>query len=303
MITEKQREERLRGIGSSDAAAILGADPFRSPYDVWMEKTGRAQGFEGNAATWLGDKLESAVREALADQLAVKIVQPTSTMIAANGIMRANLDGMIDTFKKGQPVVEIKTTSRGDDWGDPGTDQIPDRVLVQVTHQMICAESSEAVIGVLTGDIRGLRFNSYYVPLDPDFAAIVEAGCIRFWQDYVMSDTPPPLNKATDLTIKNLSDLERSSSDPVEVDLALVQDYLEATRLSSECDEAKKLARARIMAAMSDSRVGVAGPHTIKISKVSTSRFSSSMLKKDDPDLYQKYVTQSSHERMTISGG
>ncbi len=39
-ITNRQRKLRQDHIGSSDMAAILGVDPWRTAYDVWLEKTG-----------------------------------------------------------------------------------------------------------------------------------------------------------------------------------------------------------------------------------------------------------------------
>ena len=35
-------EERRHFIGGSDIGAILGLNPYKSPVDVWMEKTGKA---------------------------------------------------------------------------------------------------------------------------------------------------------------------------------------------------------------------------------------------------------------------
>src|SRR5690242_683913 len=36
-------QERRKGIGASDIAAILGCDPYRPRCDVWANKTGRAR--------------------------------------------------------------------------------------------------------------------------------------------------------------------------------------------------------------------------------------------------------------------
>ena len=41
-ITEKQLAARDSGLGSSEIAAILGRDPWRTAWDVWAVKTGRA---------------------------------------------------------------------------------------------------------------------------------------------------------------------------------------------------------------------------------------------------------------------
>ena len=34
---------RKGGIGSSDAAAAVGLNPYKSPLELWLEKTGRSQ--------------------------------------------------------------------------------------------------------------------------------------------------------------------------------------------------------------------------------------------------------------------
>jgi putative phage-type endonuclease len=63
---------RAKGIGGSELAAILGLDPYRTPLDVWFEKTGRRPRFDGNEATFRGQVMEDAVgafmERALGDQ-------------------------------------------------------------------------------------------------------------------------------------------------------------------------------------------------------------------------------------------
>ena len=41
---EQWLEVRRGGIGSSDAAAAVGLHPYKSPLQLWMEKTGRDGG-------------------------------------------------------------------------------------------------------------------------------------------------------------------------------------------------------------------------------------------------------------------
>ena len=36
-------EQRKKGIGGSDVAAIMGLSPWRTPAEVWFEKTGRVE--------------------------------------------------------------------------------------------------------------------------------------------------------------------------------------------------------------------------------------------------------------------
>lgn len=41
MDREKWLEERRKGIGGSDAAALVGMNSYSTPYMVWADKTGR----------------------------------------------------------------------------------------------------------------------------------------------------------------------------------------------------------------------------------------------------------------------
>ena len=62
-VKTKNHDEwlRLRGqyIGGSDAAAVVGMNPFSSPYALWAEKTGKKPGFSGNLATEVGVTVSS----------------------------------------------------------------------------------------------------------------------------------------------------------------------------------------------------------------------------------------------------
>lgn len=55
--------ERRKSIGGSDAGAILGLNPYRSPYAVWAEKTGRLPEREDNEAMRQGRDLEAYVAQ------------------------------------------------------------------------------------------------------------------------------------------------------------------------------------------------------------------------------------------------
>lgn len=50
ILTAKQAEDRSKwlefrkeGIGGSDAAAIVGLSKWKSPYQLWLEKTGQVE--------------------------------------------------------------------------------------------------------------------------------------------------------------------------------------------------------------------------------------------------------------------
>ena len=54
---------RKNGIGGSDAAAVCGISHYKSPVELWMEKTDRMKPREAGESAYWGTVLESIVRE------------------------------------------------------------------------------------------------------------------------------------------------------------------------------------------------------------------------------------------------
>lgn len=65
MSREDWLNARRRSIGGSDAGALLGLNPYNSPYALWAEKTGKIvpEGIGDREAVRLGNDLEQYVAE------------------------------------------------------------------------------------------------------------------------------------------------------------------------------------------------------------------------------------------------
>ena len=65
MTREKWLEERKKGIGGSDAAAILGLNPYKDNIKLWEEKTGRRQAEDISEKEYVkyGTNAEDLLRE------------------------------------------------------------------------------------------------------------------------------------------------------------------------------------------------------------------------------------------------
>ena len=61
MPREEWLEYRRLGIGGSDAGAIIGMNPYATPYSVWADKTGRLPEKEDNEAMRQGRDFEDYV--------------------------------------------------------------------------------------------------------------------------------------------------------------------------------------------------------------------------------------------------
>ena len=67
MITEQQRNERNQGIGGSDMPVILGLSSYKTPYQLYLEKTGQFKSEqEQNQFQYWGEQLEGVIRDEFA---------------------------------------------------------------------------------------------------------------------------------------------------------------------------------------------------------------------------------------------
>ena len=116
---EEWLEYRKRGIGGSDAAAVLGLNPYTSAYAVYHEKLSLAEPFEGNDKTRLGSDLEEYVAKRFTEIMSergtpLKVHRLNAILRSRDHpFMLADVDRMIVGENVG---LECKTTSNNDNY-------------------------------------------------------------------------------------------------------------------------------------------------------------------------------------------
>lgn len=175
-------EARRKGIGGSDAAAILGASRYKTRADVWLDKTGRAPEIEESAPMHWGTVLEPVIRSEYMACTGRDVIQPPMMQSDDFPWMLANLDGV-----SGDRILEIKTARNDADWGEPGTDEIPLEYSAQVHHYMIVTGLAVADVAVLIG---GSDFRIYTVEADRELHLAMIDREREFWR-LVETDTMP----------------------------------------------------------------------------------------------------------------
>lgn len=190
------REEWLRlraqGIGASDAAAAVGLSPYKTPFQLWMEKTGRApEVAESEAMRW-GHRLQRVVGEAFADETK-RVVAPAGEFTIYehpdSPILIATLDFLQRKgFGHELGILEAKTAgyAKKEDW----IDQAPLHYTVQVQYQMLVTGTALGSIAVLIG---GQKFLWADIPPDPEFQARLRYQVEKFWREHVQADVAPPV--------------------------------------------------------------------------------------------------------------
>ena len=202
MTREEWLEERKKGIGGSDAATIIGQNPYKSNVDLWEEKTGRkeAEDISNKPFVLYGTKMEPILRESF------KIKHPEYEVLhQENTIIKhpkypflfASLDGQLIDKETGEMgILEIKTSSilqsmQKEKWNE----KIPDNYYCQVLHYLnVTGYSFVQLYAELTysDDYQALKtFTIKREDVEEDIK-LLEKKEIEFWQNYVEKDIRPP---------------------------------------------------------------------------------------------------------------
>lgn len=229
--------EHGRLVTASKVAAIIGASPYTSPWALWQEMKGNVEPEPTSAVQARGHRLEAAVIDWWlsgrpdADDVLAQPWFPLGDWAGARPDLVCTVDGAL-------AVVEAKTAARDDGWGTPGTDEIPEHYLAQVTWQMGCSGAQVAYVPMLGPR---LEFREYRVEFDDELFAWLTYEARAFWES-LLRDTPPDLDTST----ATLSCLKRMHPDIDAGERAVItkRDARAYAAARAACDRAEKRRRA-----------------------------------------------------------
>ena len=181
-------EERRRGIGASDAAAILGLDPWRSALDVWANKHALVPDEDATLPMRIGHLLEPIVAGLYTDATGVRLRRPAGMhQHAEHPMLRATIDRHI---VGSNALVELKTAGHfaGREWGMEGTDEVPKRYIAQAMHQMSCTGADRVDLAVL---IDNNSFRRHPILRDDKLIAGMEKQFVSWWERYIVQGEHP----------------------------------------------------------------------------------------------------------------
>ncbi|MCW2101904.1 UNVERIFIED_ORG: putative phage-type endonuclease [Pseudomonas psychrophila] len=185
---------RKRGIGSSDAGAAVGLNPYKSQLELWLEKTGRDATLpkidphdEESPAYW-GNVLEPIVAWHYSKRTKNKVRRINAVLQHPNPKlpwMLANIDREVIGADDVQ-ILECKTA--GINGANLWKDGVPEHVQLQVMHQLAVTGKQAADVAVLLG---GQHLEIHRIEREEQMIASLIELERKFWT-YVETDTPPP---------------------------------------------------------------------------------------------------------------
>lgn len=195
--------DRLTGLGGSDLGAILGLNPWRTPYQVYLEKIGEAQPFEGNLQTRFGTYAEEFVAREYCARTGRQVHRFNAMLRHPTAPLIGHVDRLVipDGAKRASYRQEIRTdlgleaktasafaTGRGSEWGESGTDQCPEYYLLQAASYMALTGCPRWDVAVLFGN---QEFRIYRLARDLELEAMILDEASRFWSNHVLARVPP----------------------------------------------------------------------------------------------------------------
>ena len=317
---DKWLAERQCGLGGSDVAVILGLSKYKSPYELWLEKTGRAEPFKGNDATHWGQRLEDVIADEYADRTGMQL-HTCPTLNNSEYFWLFGSPDRIVTTKDDQntptAILEIKTTRRNtatneiDDNGDtvmlwgPGNKYINGKLAVQDSQvpmeYILQVHVYMLLTGVRTCDLAVLMQTSdyrvYTIDFDEDIADEIVTKSQEWWVNYVLLDKEPPK------TIRDLKNAEHSS-DYAQVDADIknavisyreIKDQIKALEKQADTLQEKIVTAIGENEGIQDANGAVLATYKLQKGRISINK---DLLEIEHPELYARYRVQSANFRV-----
>lgn len=298
---EKWLELRRQGIGGSDAGVVVGVNPWKNRFQLWMEKTGQAG--ESELTEEQAERMEwgNRMEPVIADWFEAK----TGKKLRRCGMIRSNehpfMFADVDRLVVGEnAIVEIKTTSafNKDEWEG---DKLPDSYYCQIQHYMAVGGYDMCYVVCLLGGqqavIREVARN------EEDIAVLIEEEG-KFWNDFVVTKAIPEVD-ASEGCKKLLEKLYPGGEkealqmggewEAVCQEIEQMQDQIK--QLNSFIDEKKNKLRLQL----GNYENGECGDYKISFGKITRKSFDSKGFAVDYPDLVNTYTRTSEFRTLKIN--
>lgn len=238
---------RVGTIGASEIGVIMGVSSWASPYALWYRKKLDWRLPRTERMRW-GHLVEDPIAELFAEEAAgwLFVAKPVGApwslwchpvrqwMTCTPDRLAVDRDGRV------YPV-EIKSDEGGKDWGEPGTDEVPEHHRLQSMWQSHIFGSGGGYVVRRRGSGKG-RLAIYWVPYDANIGAdmIDAAGAFL---DSIKNDEPPEpdASKSSTETLKEINPAIDPGS-TVEVSAQLYVDWMSAraTKRDAAAAEARE---------------------------------------------------------------
>lgn len=190
-LTPEQITARRQGIGGSDAAAVLGASPYKTPHDVYLEKIGQRPPVEANAGMKRGIYLEPVAADLYSEITGRQLRRQPQRTHRDHPWMMGNVDRQILAGEGGVAetgILEIKCPMVHT-FAKIKREGLPLNYAIQMQHYL-------AVYGYDWGSFAAFNADrweliKFDVEADRTFHEALINQEEKFWREHVEARVPP----------------------------------------------------------------------------------------------------------------
>jgi putative phage-type endonuclease len=300
---------RRNAIGGSEISAVMGINPYATPFHVFRAK---ADGwfepeFETNEAIEWGHRLEQAVIDKAVDELGLGYVARPGGQIWANPkvpYIQVTPDAFVTKRRSWSALGLIEAKTAGDDEGWTGG-SAPLHYQIQLQVQL-------GVMGLKRGWLAcfelGQARNFYLVETEFDAEWFAEAAHLaeRFWIEHVQEGVAPMHDFSHPRTEKLLRELRpkvhRQSIEFDDEALEWISDYNDAKEQLKVAEARMNEAKNWLIFHMGDAGAAYIGEEKVaSYPEVSSSRINAELLRERYPEIAKEVTVTSTHRRFTVA--
>lgn len=290
---------RKNGIGGSDAAAILGLNPYSSAYSVYMDKITSDIDDKDNDYMRIGRDLE--------DYVAKRFEEDTGREIRKNDNMMAHDDydfifADIDReLVNEDALLECKISVRGrsKDWDE----QIPLHYEIQCLHYLGVTGYQKCYLAVLF--LSTAQFRVYEINRDQQAIDNLYKRLKDFWHNNVLARKEPEFDGSTAIdNILNQKYVEVGTEDiilPEGEYLNKLETYDDLKEKKALIEKNIKIVEQQLKDIMKEHQTAFVGERKVTWKQIETNRLDTKKLKEERPELYKAYSNASLSRRFTIN--
>ena len=280
-------ELRRQGIGGSDAAAIVGLNRWRSPFDVYADKTGLKPEIEDNEAMRQGRDLEDYVASRFCEKTGKKVRRKNEILQhPEHEFMIANLDRVV--VGEGA-VLECKTTSVLNK-AKFSQGEYPPNYYVQCMHYLAVTGAKKCYLAVL---VLNRAFHVFEIERDEaEIEALITAEKY-FWENHVLKQIPPAPD-GSEATTEVIKQLFPEAKERKETALfgyeQKIEQYLVLDEQVKELTKQRDALKQEIQLTLADAEIGRARGYIVEWKNQVRQTLDTTRLKKEQAEIYANYL-------------
>ncbi len=291
-------KERQCGIGGSDVGAILGVNRYKTPFEVYIEKTEPIEEVKDQfeSAYW-GDQLEEIVAKEFEKRTSKKVRRDRKHYKHKDyPFMVANIDRRVVGENA---ILECKTANQylTNEWQE---DEVPASYLLQVQHYLFVTGAEVGYIAVLIG---GQKFIWKEVQRDEELIQMIIEAEKTFWK--MVEDKTPPALDGSSAAEKYLKEKYKEAETDKSVELGFeykekIKSYLEMKEQLKNFEVQVKELENQIKAEIGKAEYAYAPGYSLSWKNILSNRVDSKKLKSEFPQVYEKVVKESISRKFNI---